>query len=68
MRELLALLGFMAAVGGAALALLMRSPAPAEFPLDDSGAWMLCAAGLATLAVACWPRHDDALDGARRSR
>lgn len=67
MRELLALLGFMAAVGGAALALLMRSSDP-TMPLDDSGAWMLCAAGLASLCVACWPRHDDALDGARRSR
>lgn len=67
MRELLALLGFMAAVGGAALALLMRASDP-TMPLDDSGAWGICAAGLATLAVACWPRHDDALDGARRPR
>ena len=36
--------------------------------LDAAGPWLLCAAGLATLGVACWPRHDDALDGARRPR
>lgn len=67
MRELLALLGFVAAVMGAVLALVMRGSDP-TMPLDDAGAWLLCAAGLATLCVACWPGHDDALDGPRRPR
>lgn len=67
MRELLAILGFIAAVGAAVLALVMRGSDP-TMPLDDSGAWGICAAGLAALAVACWPGHDAALDGARRPR
>lgn len=65
MRELLALLGFVAAVMGAVLALVMRTE---TLPLDDAGAWLLCAAGLATLCVACWPGHEPVLDGDRRPR